>query len=58
MFFGKTINKVNVFHDWNFGNATGQILEEKTVIFLLRAFALVSGIYEKFPVIKILVMHV
>ena len=49
MFFGKTINKVNVFHDWNFGNTTGQILEEKTinfVIFLLRTFVLVSGIYD------------
>ena len=50
MFLGKTINKVNVFHNWNFKDVTGQLWEEKTfnsfVIFLLRTFSLVSGTYD------------
>ena len=34
IFFDKTINKVNVFYNWNFGNVTGQLREEKTLLVL------------------------
>ena len=30
MFFDKTINKANVFYNWNFGDVRGQSWEEKT----------------------------
>ena len=34
MFFDKTINKVNLFHNWNFGDVTDQLWEEKTSLIL------------------------
>ena len=34
MFFDKTINKVNVFCNWNFCNVTSQLWEEKTLLVL------------------------
>ena len=56
MLFDKTMNKVNVFYNWNLGDVTGQLWEEKT---LLKDFLLVLGTYDTldFSVIKLLVMH-
>ena len=31
-FSDKTINKVNVLYSWNFGDVTGQVWEEKTLL--------------------------
>ena len=32
MFFDKNINKVNVFYNWNLGDVTDQLWEEKTLL--------------------------
>ena len=34
IFFDETVDKINVFYNWNFGGVTGQLWEQKTLLVL------------------------